>query len=139
MKSFATLAAAALAALAFPAAASEGGRPFTVQLTGAAERPRPGDPDGSGTAVLRVNPGQGRICYTIAVSNIGTVVGAHIHRAPPTAAGPIVVPLNPPVGEGCVAVERALAMEIIRNPESFYVNVHTTEFKPGAVRGQLSR
>ncbi|MGH7528860.1 MAG: CHRD domain-containing protein, partial [Gemmatimonadales bacterium] len=25
------------------------------------------------------------------------------------------------------------------NPESYYVNVHTTDFPPGAVRGQLPR
>src|SRR3546814_10727029 len=44
-------------------AAQEGGRPFTVEMTGAAEVPGPGDEDGSGTATLRVNPGQGRVCY----------------------------------------------------------------------------
>ncbi len=145
MKRTSLLAAATAAAtLAAPASASasEGGRRFTVQLTGAAERPGPGDPDGAGTATLRINPGQGQICYTITVRNIDPATAAHIHRAPPTQAGPVVVPLEAPAAgssEACVTVERSLAMEIIRNPGNFYVNVHNAAFKPGAVRGQLSR
>ncbi|HEX9946035.1 MAG TPA: CHRD domain-containing protein [Allosphingosinicella sp.] len=137
----------AVAALAFllptsAASAQDGGRPITVQLTGAAERPGPGDPDGTGTAVFRINPGQGRICYTLTVANIDPATAAHIHRAPATAAGPVVVPLEAPTdgsSEGCASVDRALAQEIIRNPEAFYVNVHNAAFRPGAVRGQLGR
>ena len=135
---------AAVAALAFTAGASaqQGGRPFTVQMTGAAERPNAGDPDGSGTATFRVNAGQHRVCYTLNVANIEPATLAHIHRAPPTAAGPIVVHLEAPTDgsrEGCADVTRALAQEIIRTPGAFYVNVHNTPFPAGAVRGQLSR
>src|SRR3954451_10179573 len=55
---------------AAPASADTGGRPFTLDLTGANEVngqgvPNQGDPDGSGTAELRINPGQGRVCWTI--------------------------------------------------------------------------
>lgn len=124
------------------ASAQEGGRPITVQLTGAAERPGPGDPDGTGTAGFRINPGQGRICYTLTVANIEPATAAHIHRAPPTEAGPIVVPLEAPTdgsSEGCATVDRALAQEMIRDPGAFYVNVHNAPFRPGAVRGQLGR
>ena len=46
-------------AVAPSSVADEGGRPFTVSLTGSAEVPGPGDPNGSGTAHLRLNPGQG--------------------------------------------------------------------------------
>ncbi|HEX6375310.1 MAG TPA: CHRD domain-containing protein [Allosphingosinicella sp.] len=133
------------AALLFPASAAsadDGGRPITVQMTGAAERPGPGDPDGIGTATFRINPGQEQICYTLTVSNIDPATAAHIHRAPPTDAGPVVVPLAAPTGgssSGCATVTRALAQEIVRDPGAFYVNVHNTPFPGGAVRGQLSR
>jgi CHRD domain len=136
---------AAVAALLFPASAAsadDGGRPITVQMTGAAERPGPGDPDGTGTATFRVNPGQGEVCYTLAVQNIEPATAAHIHRAPPTAAGPIVVHLNAPTNgssSGCATVSRALAKELIQTPEAFYVNVHNTPFPAGAVRGQLGQ
>jgi hypothetical protein len=142
MKRFATLPAAALAALAIasPLAADDGGKPITVQMTGAAERPGPGDPDGTGTATFRVNPGQGEICYTLSVSNIEPATAAHIHRAPPTAAGPVVVPLAAPTNgtsSGCAPISRELAKALIQNPGDYYVNVHNAPYPAGAVRGQL--
>lgn len=138
------LATAAVAAMAIAsgAAAQEGGRPFTVSMTGAAERPGPGDPDGTGTAEIRVNAGQNRVCYTLTVGNIDAATAAHIHRGGPNEAGPPVVNLQAPAGgssNGCVEVARALAQEIIRSPASFYVNVHNAAFPAGAVRGQLGR
>jgi len=135
----------ALAMLALPAAISAGGRPFTAPLTGAAERPGPGDPDGTGTAWLWVNYGQMEICYELSVENITLpAAAAHIHLAPPTAAGPVVVPLNAPdasgFASGCAAVtDAALLKNILQNPSQYYVNVHTSDFGPGAVRGQLSK
>jgi hypothetical protein len=144
MKRSILIAAAAITVLLPTSAASaqEGGRPIEVALTGAAERPGPGDPDGTGTASFRINPGQGRICYTLTVAGIDPATAAHIHRAPPASAGPVVVGLEAPAdgsSEGCVTVDRALAQEIVRNPSDFYVNVHNAAFRPGAVRGQLGR
>jgi CHRD domain len=135
---------AALAALSFPAglAAQEGGRPFTVTMTGAAERPGPGDPDGTGTAELRVNAGQKRVCYTLTVSGIDPATAAHIHRGAPDAAGPVVVPLAAPTSgtsHDCATISRDLAQELIRDPGAFYVNVHSAAFPSGAIRAQLSR
>lgn len=132
--------AAALAA----AQGDEAGRPITVQMTGAAERPGPGDPDGSGTAVFRLNPGQGRICFELSVEDITLPAsGAHIHRGDVNVAGPIVVPLTPPdadgTSDGCVEADRQLIRDILSNPGAFYVNVHTSDFGPGAVRAQLTR
>ena len=95
-KAMLTVAALAAAGLAGAAAADEGGRPYTVAMTGAAERPGPGDPDGTGTATFRVNVGQGEVCYTLAVANLEAATAAHLHRAPPTAAGPVVVHLAAP-------------------------------------------
>jgi hypothetical protein len=122
----------------------EGGRRFTVNMTGAAEAPGPGDPDGSGTARLALSLDQRLVCFELTVSNIALpATGAHIHEAPAGAPGPIVVPLTPPDASGssigCVAADRELIRNIIRNPQEYYVNVHNADFQAGAVRGQLSR
>jgi hypothetical protein len=134
-----------LVALALAAYGDDGGRKFTVALTGAEEAPGPGDPDGIGIAVLRLNPGTQQVCFDITVENITLpATGAHIHEAPAGSPGPIVVPLTAPDetghSSGCVEADREQILEIIRQPEDYYVNVHTLpDFGPGAVRGQLSR
>ncbi len=123
-------------------AADQGGRPLTATLLGANEVPRPGDPDGTGTATLTVNPGQGEICYELSVSGIDPASAAHIHEAPAGQAGPVVVGLTAPTSgssSGCVPIDRAEAIDIIQNPENYYVNVHNAAFPGGALRGQLEK
>ena len=115
---------------------------ITVTMTGAAERPGPGDPDGIGTASFTFNRGLGEVCFEIEVTGITLpAIGAHIHLAPVTDPGPVVVPLTPPdatgTSSGCVAVDPALVKAIAKNPSAYYVNVHTTDFQPGALRAQL--
>lgn len=122
--------------------ADNGGRPFSTTLTGAAEVPGPGDPDGMGTASVRLNPGQGEICYELDVTGIAPARAAHIHVGTADVAGPVVVNFAPPTSgssSGCATVDRDLIKAIIQNPEQYYVNVHTAEFPAGAVRGQLSK
>ena len=130
------------ASVASPAAAAgdRTGRPLSTGLTGAEEVPGPGDPDGSGTASLRVNPGRGTLCYDLSVRDIAPATGAHVHEAPAGEAGPIVVVLEAPsdgTSSGCVRIGRALARDIVQDPSDYYVNVHNAEFPKGAVRGQL--
>ena len=134
--------AAVLAGLAFVTAAQAGGRPLEASLTGAAEVPGPGDPDGSGEAFLTLNQGQGEICFQLSVSDIAPATAAHIHRGAEGVPGPVVVGLAPPTtgfSSGCVSVDRDLVKEIRHNPAGFYVNVHNAPFPAGAIRGQLGR
>jgi CHRD domain len=127
--------------------AKQGGRLLSTTLTGAEEVnaqgvPNQGDPDGSGFATLIVNPGQEEICYELSASGIAPATAAHIHFAPAGQNGPIVVPLEPPTdgtSADCASVDRALAKEILKNPELYYVNVHNDPFPNGALRGQLSK
>jgi hypothetical protein len=128
--------------------ADHGGRLFTTTLSGAEEvdpmtgNPGAGDPNGSGLANLTVNPGQEEVCYELSVDGITLpAIGAHIHVGAAGENGPVVVPLTPPdasgVSSGCEPVSRELALAIIQNPENYYVNVHTSDFPSGAIRGQL--
>jgi len=132
--------------MAIVTGAKHGGAPFA---TGMAQEVThtpvwSGDADGSGSALITVNLGQREVCYDLSVSNIVLpATASHIHRAEPGVRGPIVVPLVAPgsSGEsaGCVSeVDRALLEDILTSPESFYVNVHTSDYAAGAVRGQLS-
>lgn len=124
--------------------ADQGGRPLTAMLTGDQEVP-PGDPDGSGTAIITLNEGQGEVCWDITVSDILLPsIATHIHVAPAGVAGPVVVGLTPPDATGssigCTGgVDKGLIKAIRQNPADYYVNVHTSDFRPGAVRGQLSK
>jgi hypothetical protein len=132
---------AVLMALALAGPASAVHR-IEVELTGAAERPGPGDPDGSGTAAFTFNRGTGEVCWTIDVQGITLpAAAAHIHVAPVTDPGPVVIPLSVPDAtghtSGCAIVDRALVKAITKDPAAYYVNVHTSDFQPGALRAQL--
>lgn len=137
------IAALGVATVAAPVIA-DGGRPFVTALTGAAERPGPGDPDGTGTAWITLNQGLSEVCWTLQASNITLpAAAAHIHIAPVDEPGPVVVPLSPPDASGnssgCTTASQELIKAIRQNPEAYYVNVHTSDFPAGAIRGQLHK
>ena len=113
-------------------------------LTGAAEAPTAGDPDGTGTATVNLDASKSQVCFEVSVQNIDRPVGMHIHEGEVGKAGPVVVPLPTPTtiatpATGCVDADRDLIGRIGANPSDFYVNVHTQPFPQGAVRGQLSQ
>ncbi len=112
-------------------------------MGGAEEVPNPGDPDGMGTATVTLNSDSGQASFTINVSNITLpAAAAHIHEGARGVAGGVVVPLTAPdangAASGSAAVDAALVQRMLDNPAGFYVNVHTTDFPGGAVRGQLA-
>ncbi len=140
----ALLAAVAAATLAVSAPATASGRPLDAELRGVNEVGTAGDPNGSGTAELRVNPGRGQVCFKISVADLDPVTLGHIHEAPAGANGEVVVDFSltqadftDGTASGCVTVDRGLAKEIIKDSDDYYVNIHTTGFPAGALRGQL--
>ncbi len=115
---------------------------LTTTLTGAAERPGPGDPDGSGSATIFINRVPRAVCFEIHVEDIEPATLAHIHVGGPDVPGPIVVHLTPPDengdSSGCVEdVPASIIKNLRSNARQYYVNVHNAEYPAGAVRGQL--
>ncbi len=127
--------------------ADHGGAPFTTPMTTeiTSTPVYTGDPDGVGDALITINLGQREVCWELSASNIllpGTA--AHIHRAPAGVRGGIVVFLSAPNASGSSAgcatnQDPAVLQEILADPAAFYVNVHTSDYPAGAVRGQLGR
>ena len=118
-----------------------------ANLTGAKERPGPGDDDGRGKARLQLKKDQ--ICFELSWRNIDAPTMAHIHLGPREEAGPIVVHLLHPVTGGlgapvssiggCAPEDPALIADIRSHPSAYYVNIHNVAFPAGAIRGQLHR
>lgn len=122
--------------------------PFIAQLSGANEVPA-ADADGFGAASVTfdiIDPAKANtgaeVCWDLSYSNItGTPIAAHIHSGAAGVNGPIVVTfssLDPSSASNCASLDPPQAQLIMNNPANFYVNVHTTDFPNGAIRGQLS-
>jgi CHRD domain len=148
---FAFIASATLIATTATAQpAAQGGKRFTVQLTGAAECNNAGacglgDPDGSGTAVITVNKGQGRVCWDIDVTGVDPIAAAHIHIGFAGIAFPNNIVVHLDADSGCTTtvmpggapLSDALLDALMKARQAFYVNVHNASFPAGALRGQL--
>jgi hypothetical protein len=132
----------ALALLTFAHLAVADEMKVTAKLTGAAEVPGPGDPDGSGTVQVTFNPDKGEVCYDMTVAQIDEATAAHIHEGAVGKDGSVKVALDAPKtgsAKGCKTADAALIKTIMANPADYYVNIHNAAFPKGAVRGQLSK
>jgi hypothetical protein len=113
-----------------------------------------------GQAIFQVNDDGTAISYTLIVANIENVTQAHIHLAPSGVNGGIVAwlyPAAPPsrlipgrtqgiLGEGEITASSLVGslsgqplsalLDAMRNGGA-YVNVHTSQFLPGEIRGQV--
>jgi hypothetical protein len=114
-----------------------------------------GDPDGLGIGTLRLDNGTGGTTgfavLNLNISNIdGTLSGHHVHQAPPTTTGGIVLDLGNPntiltgtptsgtLSGTITGLPSATIDNVFANPTGFYYNLHSTPLYPGgAVRDQL--
>lgn len=107
---------------------------------------------GSGTATFVDNGAQ--IDYSLSVTGLTAVNGAHIHLGVAGVNGPIIFNLFNPVAAGGAAngviatgiitnvTNANISLDSLRvlfNNGNAYVNVHTNQFPGGAIRDQVRR
>src|SRR5262249_50229621 len=69
-----------LALLTFAHLAAAAETRLKANLTGAAEVPGPGDPDGGGTTQVTVDSDKNEVCYDLTVTKVDDATAAHIHE-----------------------------------------------------------
>jgi hypothetical protein len=134
-------------------------RTATAHLSGANEVPA-NDSRATGQAVFQLGPDGESIAYRLIVANIENVTMAHIHLAPAGQNGPVVAwlyPSGPPARlipgrtSGVLATGTITEADLVGTlagqdldalldafaAGNAYVNVHTSQFPPGEVRGQI--
>ena len=110
-----------------------------ARLSGSVEVPDKGDPNGSGSATIRVKGRQ--VCFRLTYKGIQAPNASHIHRGAKGEAGPVVVGLFMGKADraGCVKASAEVARAIAKRPRDFYVNIHNAKYPGGALRGQLRK
>lgn len=148
-----------LAVLSPALAAPPDQRNFTAHLSGE-EEVQPADTEAQGQAIFRLSKDGSELSYKLITANIENVVQAHIHLAPAGANGSVVAwlyPSSPPaellpgrsdgvLAEGVLTADDLVGpfaggelsdlLEAMRAGNT-YVNVHTTQFPGGEIRGQI--
>ena len=124
------------------AAAPEGPRMFGAQLTGDEENP-PSGSDATGRARFHLM-NDGTLRWSLRTSGLEEVFAAHIHAGVVGQNGPVIVGLfsGDPVSDINVRGEisdpgEVAAVLALFEADSAYVNVHTTPFEGGEIRGQV--
>ena len=124
------------------AAAANGGVTMYTASLGDEENPPTGS---SATGVAKFHlMHDGSIRWSLRTTGLDNVIAAHIHSGIPGQNGPIIVPLfgGGPVtdlnvrGEITDPDQVAAALALFQ-ADSAYVNVHTTTFTGGEIRGQV--
>jgi hypothetical protein len=116
---------------------------LTTALEGGAAEVPTGDPDGSGSATVVLDPATGEACWDLTAEDIGAVTQSHIHVGAAGVSGDVLIPLDVDgfdgTSDGCTSdVAEADIQAVLDDPAGYYVNLHTEDFPAGAIRGQLA-
>jgi hypothetical protein len=119
---------------------------FSDELTNG-QVPGGGDPGGKGSATLDLKPQEQMACFTINWSGLsGEVTALHLHEAARGSEGPHAIdffnnqhfPGSQNKASGCVPATQDKINAIVAHPANYYLNVHSSTFPKGALRGQLN-
>lgn len=126
---------------------------YTSSLNAANERP-PNGSAATGTATYTLVGNS--LSFIISVSGLtGPATASHIHVGPTTASGPVIVPfvtgsvasgnvttgtidLTQPISNGTTSITGD-SLKVLLNNGGAYTNVHTAQFGPGEIRGQITK
>lgn len=118
---------------------------FTATLLGSNEiGPIGGDTDGFGRARVSIDRATNSVGFEISFANLSTLTAAHIHAGPAGVNGPVKINFGVPGGVSGAGtffgsvVDADAELITALTAGDFYVNLHTTEFAGGALRGQLA-
>lgn len=119
------------------AAAEE--RSFEVSLAGAEGS---GDPDGTGQGTVTIDSATNQISWEISYSNIAEPSAMHIHQGAAGQSGSVVVPFTVEKDQegnlvGLTNASAEVVQAILASPAGYYINIHNSEHRGGAIRGQL--
>ena len=139
------LSTAAFLAAAFALAASSHAqtRTFNVNLTGPEEvTTQGGDPDGFASGIVTLNADTNTATWNIQYGNLDPVTDSHIHIGALGVGGGVVIPFGPGNTLGTPNTLSGSVVDpdvdaVFANPANYYVNIHTSAFGQGAVRGQV--
>ena len=110
---------------------------FTATLDGAQETPNPIVTTATGNATLTFNTVTK--VFTINVTHtIAAPINGHIHKGAVGVGGPPVFPFTTftsPINFTSTALDAAQEADLMAN--LYYVNIHTTAYPGGEIRGQL--
>lgn len=125
-------------AAAMAAGTAHGSVTFEATVDGTQMVPPTASP-ATGTAVLVLNDAETEVAYTITYSGLeGAETDAHFHNAGPGQNGSVVhflPPGNPKAGIWAVTVHDVGELYAGR----VYVNIHTTLYPGGEIRGDISQ
>lgn len=141
------LVAGAAIGLTAASASAQGLQHFAVQTGGNVVSPAgqaaAGDPDGSGAAAVTIDD-TGQVCVSLMVIKLDPSTTAAIRQGTAGVNGGIIIALTPPTGGNpgnsntCTRTIAPSRLALLREkPNHFYIEIRTTAFKAGALRGQM--
>lgn len=115
-----------------------------AELRGSNERPAPNNSTAVGSALVTID-NNNVVTYEVNIDGLQNPTLSHIHKGDANTAGGVVVNFAGGASafsngrtKGTIQIDSALAADIKANPAGYYVNVHTTAFPGGEIRGQLA-
>lgn len=119
-----------------PAPAADPTTTFKATITGASEVPANAS-TATGTATLTFNTNTKIFSIVVTFSGV-TAINGHIHKGAIGASGGVIFPFSSftsPINYTSAALDATQEADL--NANLYYVNLHSTAFPAGEIRGQL--